>query len=108
MNALLSAEVNGTAPFSYQWLRNDTALAGETNLSLTISNAQRTIAGNYSLRINGRGGSVIRAADILAISNSISGRVVPQGVELATATQAGRIYSFEISSGLMARGHRSG
>lgn len=100
MTATFSAQVKGTAPFTYQWFHNDTALSGQTNLSLTISNAQSIVAGNYTLHVYGRGGSVVSAPGILAISNSISGRVVPQGIELTTATLPGRTYSFEVSSGL--------
>jgi hypothetical protein len=50
--------------------------------------------------VNGRGGSVDSAAGILAISNSLTGRRIPEGIELTTATEAGRTYTFEVSPGL--------
>jgi hypothetical protein len=37
----------GTAPLSYQWYFNDTALTDATNRSLFLTNLQRNLAGQY-------------------------------------------------------------
>lgn len=45
----LSAVVEGWPPFWFQWRKNGTAIVGATNLTLTITNAQLTDEGLYSL-----------------------------------------------------------
>ena len=48
----------GDAPLSYQWRFNDADLTGKTNATLTITNVQRTNAGNYSVIVTNISGSV--------------------------------------------------
>ena len=43
--------VNAVSGASYQWLRNGTAIAGQTNSTLTFENAQISDAGYYSCNI---------------------------------------------------------
>src|SRR6185436_3512659 len=38
----------GVEPLKYQWRRNETALAGETKVSLTLTNVQVAHAGSYT------------------------------------------------------------
>jgi subtilisin-like proprotein convertase family protein len=51
--AMFSVSVEGTPPFSYQWLRNGQVIVpfSQGGPSLTISNAQAAHAGHYSVRI---------------------------------------------------------
>ena len=46
-SATFQAVPSGTAPFSYQWSRNGTPLAGETNGSLTVPLVTLVSAGTY-------------------------------------------------------------
>lgn len=48
-NVTLTATADGTGPITYQWLFNGTLLTGRTNSSMTITNAQLTHNGNYSV-----------------------------------------------------------
>ena len=58
-NATFSVIAGGSAPLSYQWYyNNDTALTDETNSSLTITNAQTSDTGGYSVTITNASGSV--------------------------------------------------
>jgi hypothetical protein len=68
-NATFTVGASGNAPFSYQWWFNATnALARATNVSLTITNAQSTNAGNYSVVVTDSIGSVTSAVATLTVS----------------------------------------
>ncbi|HEY8995439.1 MAG TPA: right-handed parallel beta-helix repeat-containing protein, partial [Lacunisphaera sp.] len=47
----------GTAPLSYQWRRNGTAISGATSASYTISSVQTSHAGGYSVVATNSAGS---------------------------------------------------
>jgi hypothetical protein len=57
-NATFSVTAAGTAPLSYQWYQNSSALPGATNPCVTINNVQTGSAGNYSVIIANPAGSV--------------------------------------------------
>jgi hypothetical protein len=48
----LSAKVLGIEPLHFQWLFNDTAIPGATNVTLTLSQAQPSEAGFYALIVS--------------------------------------------------------
>ena len=50
-NPSFSVEAIGPGPLDYQWRFNGVNLLGATNASLTLSNAQATDAGHYSVRV---------------------------------------------------------
>jgi hypothetical protein len=51
-NATFTVAANGTAPLRYQWRKNGSNLSGATNSSLTVTNAQPTHAGNYTVVVS--------------------------------------------------------
>ncbi len=51
-NATFAVAVTGSTPVSYFWQFNGTNVAGETNDSLTVYNAQTNNAGNYSVVVS--------------------------------------------------------
>jgi hypothetical protein len=59
----VSVCVFGAPPFTYQWQRNGTNLAGATNASLTITALTNT-AGNYSVTVSNDLGSVTSSATL--------------------------------------------
>jgi len=61
-----SVGVAGVAPFTYQWLFDGTAIAGATNLSLLVTNAQ-TVQGYYSVIVSNASGSVTSQAAELKV-----------------------------------------
>ncbi len=54
-----AAGVVGTGPFAYQWLRDNTIIPGANGESLTVNNVSEMLAGNYSVRVTGPGGTVV-------------------------------------------------
>ncbi len=57
-NVNLSVTAGGTSPLSYQWLFNNAIVAGASSSSLTLSNAQLSSAGSYSVIITNVGGAI--------------------------------------------------
>jgi len=62
------ATADGTAPLTWQWLKNGTAIPGATSNSLVLTSAALSDAGAYRVRATNAGGS--------AESNTISINVV--------------------------------
>jgi pectate lyase len=58
-SATFNVVAGGSTPLSYQWYyNNDTALTDETNSTLTITNAQTSDTGGYSVTVTNASGSV--------------------------------------------------
>jgi phospholipase/lecithinase/hemolysin len=72
-DATFRVSATGTAPLSYQWRFNDADLIGMTKTSMTITDVQRTNAGNYSVAVTNLSGSVTSQVATLTITpyNSI-------------------------------------
>jgi subtilisin-like proprotein convertase family protein len=74
-NVNFNVTASGTAPLSYQWLFNGTALSdggqvsGSTSSTLALSNVQSTNAGSYSVTITNVVGAVTSSAALLSISS---------------------------------------
>jgi len=66
-----SAEFIGTAPLSFQWLKDDTnSIADATNATLTIDTVLQSDAGGYSLRISNPLSTNVTRAAVLTVTNS--------------------------------------
>ena len=57
-SAVLSVDVSGTPPFSYQWYRNGTAVAGATEATYTIESADLAFAGLITVQVSNNEGGV--------------------------------------------------
>ena len=57
----LSAVAGGTAPFAYQWRKNDSKLSQQTNASLLLRSPQSQDSGKYSVVVANSAGSVTSA-----------------------------------------------
>jgi len=66
-NASFSVVANGSAPFSYQWSFNGTAMSSDTNAILTLTNAQTTQAGSYTVVVMNPAGSVTSQVAVLTV-----------------------------------------
>ena len=62
-----SVTASGTAPLSYQWYRNNSAIAGATVTRYTISAAQPSDAGSYDVIVSNNYGSVTSAVATLTL-----------------------------------------
>jgi len=50
--------ISGTGPFSYQWMLNGSNIVGATSSIFSLTNAQLSHGGGYSVRVSGPGGTV--------------------------------------------------
>ncbi len=66
-DATFRVTATGDPPLSYQWRFNDGDLIGMTNFSLTVTNVQRTNAGNYSVVVTNLYGPVTSREATLTI-----------------------------------------
>lgn len=88
--AIFSVGAEGTAPLSYQWLRDGTALsdggriAGSTTAQLVLSNVQTDDAGSFEVIVSNTTGSVRSQAVPLTVLSSqgptLTQPPLPQGV----------------------------
>ncbi len=65
----LTGAATGTAPLSYQWLRNGGAINGATGTTLTIPNAQEATAGFYTLRATNPFGSATSQVALVSVNS---------------------------------------
>jgi hypothetical protein len=65
---ILSAQVTGTPPLSYQWSLNGTALAGETANTIALLNMSSAQAGTYTLTVTNSLGSTNASAQITLLT----------------------------------------
>lgn len=66
-DATFRALASGDAPLSYQWRFNNEDLSGMTNTILSVTNVQRSDAGNYHLVMTNLSGSVTSQVATLSI-----------------------------------------
>ncbi len=57
-SAVLSVEASGTPPFTYQWYRNGTAVAGATGATYTIESAELAYGGLITVQVSNNEGGV--------------------------------------------------
>ena len=64
---VLSVEASGSGPFTYQWRRDGTEIAGATSATLSLNNLQAANAGVYSVVVSNSAGSVTSADAAVAL-----------------------------------------
>jgi hypothetical protein len=93
-NATFSVTASGT-PVTYTWRLNGTNLPARTTASITITNAQPTNAGDYSVLVTNAAGAVTSSVATLTIgqaptiTNQPSGGTVPLGTNFSLSVLAG-------------------
>ncbi|MGA2786593.1 MAG: MBG domain-containing protein, partial [Verrucomicrobiota bacterium] len=63
-NVVFSTIASGTGPYNYTWLKNGTAINGQTNSSLTLNNVTTNDAATYSIIVGGAVGTVTNTATL--------------------------------------------
>ncbi len=69
----LVVAATGTAPLTYQWRKDGTAIAGATSAALSLAGVTANSAGAYSVVVSNSAGSVTSATATLAITRSFAG-----------------------------------
>ncbi len=67
-NVTFSVTASGRPTPTYQWSRNNTALAGATSATLSLTNVQTTDAGTFTVTVTNRAGSVTSNPATLTVS----------------------------------------
>jgi uncharacterized repeat protein (TIGR01451 family) len=94
-NATFTVVATGTAPLSYQWKKNGTAITGATATSYTIFGAQASDAATYTVTVSNSGGNVTSSGATLtviippSISVQPANQYVPQGGNATFCVTAG-------------------
>ncbi|MEY2882102.1 MAG: hypothetical protein RLZZ15_4482, partial [Verrucomicrobiota bacterium] len=69
-SATFTVVASGTAPLTYQWAKNSTAISGATNASYTLAATQTTDAGNFSCTVTNSAGSATSNAATLTVTTA--------------------------------------
>jgi hypothetical protein len=75
----LLPKVNGTAPISYQWYKNEALIPGATNRDLNINGVRPVDAGNYFLVAANQANSVTSDVAQVSVSTNVLRVLSPQG-----------------------------
>jgi hypothetical protein len=62
-------EASGSAPLSYQWLKGNNSLSGETSATLTLRNVATNQAGTYRVLVSSPYGSASSSTGILVVND---------------------------------------
>ena len=100
-NAAFTVGANGNGTLGYQWQFNATnTLAGATNALLTITNAQSTNAGNYSVVVTDSIGSVTSAVATLTVNVGTSSTLARSNYQSVITNQSPSYY-FKLDGNLV-------
>lgn len=86
-NGMFTASAYGFSPLSYQWQNSSGAIAGATNATLQITNAQPTDAGDYFVVVTNLFGSVTSSVVTLTVSVAAQYTVSPTNGPVPLAVQ---------------------
>ena len=64
---------SGSAPLSYQWYKNGTAIPGATNATLSFASAQTSDAGSYAVIVTNAAGTIVSSAGTLTVTAATTG-----------------------------------
>jgi hypothetical protein len=85
-----SATAEGTPPLTWQWTKNNVAIAGATNASYTIASAATTDSGTYRAKAtNSAGNADSNALVINVVVPVIAPETVVASVVVTTPSQGG-------------------
>ena len=86
--ASFAAEVSGSRPLTYQWFRNDVALAGATSPALRLASATAADAGAYKLTATNSLGSVTTVAATLTVTSPVTITTQPSDTSASLGSSA--------------------
>lgn len=89
--ATFHANAQGVPPIAYQWLYGTNVMVGETNSTLTLTNAQTTQSGQYRAVVSNVHGTTTSAPATLTVLSTLDVHMVPAIGLFGTAGQTYRI-----------------
>jgi hypothetical protein len=92
-NATFTVVASGSTPLSYQWYYNNTLLTNATGPSLTITNAQVTDTGGYSVIVTNAYGSVSSGAANLTVTVPTAPSIISQPQSLTVLPGQNAVFS---------------
>lgn len=90
-----SVTASGSAPLRYQWFQNNSALAGATTVSYTISATQPSDAGDYRVHVSNSAGDIDSSTATLTVQYAPVILAQPQSQTLTAGANA----TFSVSAG---------
>ncbi|HWH69576.1 MAG TPA: immunoglobulin domain-containing protein, partial [Candidatus Sulfotelmatobacter sp.] len=94
-NVSFSVTATGTAPLSYQWTKNGTAITGATSASLALASVTTADAGSYAVKVSNSAGSVTSTAATLTVNAAVVAPAIAMQPASQTVT-AGANVSFSV------------
>jgi hypothetical protein len=80
-----SVTASGTAPLSFQWRKDGTAITGATAASLSLAAVTAGDAGSYSVVVTNSAGSATSAAALLTVQTASTGTLAAEATAAAQA-----------------------
>ncbi|HEU5080685.1 MAG TPA: DUF4082 domain-containing protein [Opitutaceae bacterium] len=96
-SATFAVAADGTAPFTYQWYKNNTAISGATAASYTIAALTTADAGNYTAVVKNSAGST--TSDVAALS--VAAAMIAPSITTqpsSVSVTAGKAASFSVTA----------
>jgi hypothetical protein len=97
-NVTFTVVASGTAPLSYQWMKNGTSITGATSASLSLTSVTTSSAGSYTVRVSNSAGSVTSAAATLTVNTTVAAPTITTPPASQTVN-AGASVSFNVVAG---------
>ncbi len=95
----LSPWVDGSPPFGYQWLKNNTNIVGAVDSYLLLANIQLEDAGVYSLQVTNTEGSALSSNAVLTVLPDAAPVITCQPASIAVAAGGLAILTVGASGG---------
>lgn len=86
-----SVSATGSAPFTYQWLKDGAVIGGASTATLSLSNVQVSAAGDYAVTVSNAAGAATSAPAHLTVTPQLTPPTIltqPSSVTLAAGAMA--------------------
>jgi hypothetical protein len=95
----LSVSASGTAPLTYQWLKDGVAISGATTSSLTLATATPATAGRYSVVVSNAAGSVTSNEARVVVAEPLAARIGNVSIRTTLAARQVLIVGLTMTGG---------
>jgi len=96
---VLTLDVTGTGPFTYQWRKGGLAIAGATAAAFTFESVQAADAGEYQVSVTNAFGTTVSSLATLGVATTVSSAVTNVAVRTTLAAEQRLIVGFTMAGG---------